>query len=145
MAGNVIGDAALPANTCGREIDFEDLGEELGEFVRLGGEGFCTSEHNGVVGKERGVVFADHGRAGARGRDDGVKGLEDRDQLLGEIAGIVVKAVVVHGLAAAGLLDGKFDGVAKVFKDFHSGYPRAGVVEVGEAGDEESDFHASRE
>src|SRR5690606_36883981 len=75
-------------------------------------------------------------------RDDVGRAREDADHAAGEGAGLGVEAVVVHGLAAAGLGLREGDGAAETLEDLDGGDAGAGVEVAGEAGDEEADVHA---
>jgi hypothetical protein len=139
VAGVVVGEMALGREREFGEVDLEDFVEELDELVGAAGE-VMQAVFPGVIAVEQVLeVLADHGAATAAGGDDVFVGFEDFDHALGQLASFGLKAVVVEGLAAAGLGLGEGDGAAEMLEDFGDGDADVGIELVGEAGDEEGD------
>src|SRR3954465_12474898 len=93
------------------------------------------------------VLLAHHRATRAAGRDYVVvRGvLEDLDEPLGELLGLIVKPVIEERLAAAGLRFGEMNGATEVLEDLRHRDTDARVELIGQAGDEEGDVtgHAS--
>ena len=117
------------------------VGEEGDEFVAAFGQFARPVVPGGVGCQQRRVVFAQHAGAGAGRCDDVIKGLERRNHLPGDGAGIGPVAAVVGGLAAAGLCLGHGDRAAGLFQQFDRGKADAGTKQIHEAGDEQSNLH----
>jgi len=97
----------------------------------------------GNARREGRPVFADHRDARRRGRHDRVEALEDPLEARRESRGFVVVAAVGVELAATRLFARELDLVAEAFEDPDDGLWRLWKERVTEAGDEETDPHAS--
>src|SRR6201997_4159359 len=79
--------------------------------------------------------------AASRRSDDGVEPLETvNEESLGR-SGIFLATTVSHRLAAAGLIERKFDRTAEPFEEFKRRNAYLGKKRVDIAWNEESDFH----
>ena len=88
-------------------------------------------EQGRLIDEKLRVIFADHGGAGGRRRDDSGAGFKDIDHVAGKLAGLFVKAVVELGLTATGLIGGKIDPTAEVLEESNQGYRGIRKVSVG--------------
>jgi hypothetical protein len=137
VAGGVIGDGVREGGTAVGDV--EAVNEEFGEFEDAGQEGLDLAEEDGVVlvAGDEFVVFTHHGDAGSRGDADELFVFEELDEAADERDGLAVVAGVVVHLAAAGLLEGEGDGVAKALQDTRAGDAGLREERVVIAGDKE--------
>ncbi len=103
----------------------------------LGGQRLGARGQFRIVGQERGVVLADHRRAGARRHDQIVVWLEGCDHLGGEGPGIVLVAGIVGRLAATALGARHLDRAARRLQQLDRGEADAGPEHIDQTGHEQ--------
>jgi hypothetical protein len=84
-------------------------------------------------------LLADHRAAASRGGDDVFKFLKILDELLRQLAGFGVVAVVEKWLATAGLSFGEIDLAPEMLEELRHRHAYAWVELIVQAGDEERD------
>ena len=138
VATGVVGGRALVAGPAqGGVLHSQDLHQEFGELVGLGGQGPGLGQQFGVFGEQVQIKNAQGGGAGA-GRDHNVLAfLELFQDPLGQDAGLPVEPGVVDGLAAAGLVLGKAHGDAQPPEDVDHADTDLRIELVDDAGDEQ--------
>ncbi len=136
-AGIVIGDrAVIVGDHAHHAHDVDQERDQLvGPFRQMLGAGM----HRRLVLEEARIVFADHPGAGARGRDQIVEALEQRDGAARDVLRVGAVAAVIGGLAAAGLRHRHLDRAAGALQQGHRGEADGGTEQIDQAGDEQAD------
>jgi len=136
-AGIVIGDRPIEPRT--RKIHVPYVRQKGNQLPGLGRQGLGSRRVGRIVGEERGIVIADHARAGTRGRDEVIdlgEGIEHRAR---DRTGLRASAGIIGGLAATALPGRNPDGAARRLQQLDGGKADTGTKQIDQTGHEEAD------